>query len=277
MPQHDLDIADGSGVAVLADLNSALVALGSHMKGPNAPPAPIAGLMWFEDDNPSSTRWTLKAYDGADWIALGVLDTTTNRFEVASSSFGLSLLWAADAAAARALIGAGALLNVQVFTASGTYTPTSGVSKALIMVKGGGGGGQGTTAGSQGGTTSFGSLVTAEGGYGGGDGSRGGSAATGATWVEPGGPAYPAPAGVTAAGGGRGGGQQGFSPVANSGGGGPGFNSGGAGYGGGEGCTAWRWHTSSPGSQTVTIGAGGAAGSGATPGASGICVVMEYA
>jgi hypothetical protein len=104
MAQHDLDIINASGAAVRSDLNLALAALGSTMKGPSAPPAPLAGMLWFEDDNPSSTRWTLRAYDGAAWIALGVLDATTDIFEPASTAVGLSLIRAADAAAARAAI-----------------------------------------------------------------------------------------------------------------------------------------------------------------------------
>ena len=43
---------------------------------------------------------------------------------------------------------AGRLLAVQVFTASGTYTPTSGTSKILVRAVGGGGGGAGVPAGS---------------------------------------------------------------------------------------------------------------------------------
>ena len=85
MPQHDLDIANGSGAAVRADINGALAALGSTMKGPNAPPAPVAGMMWVEDDNPSSTRWTVRMFDGADWIAIGILDANANRFEPANA------------------------------------------------------------------------------------------------------------------------------------------------------------------------------------------------
>lgn len=40
----------------------------------------------------------------------------------------------------------GRLLNVQVFTASGTYTPTSGANTAIVEVIGGGGGGGGSGA-----------------------------------------------------------------------------------------------------------------------------------
>lgn len=80
MAQHDLNIANGSGAAVRADLNGALEALGSCMKGANAPTAPLPGMIWVEDDNPSATEWSVRQYDGSDWITLGILDATNNRF-----------------------------------------------------------------------------------------------------------------------------------------------------------------------------------------------------
>lgn len=80
MAQHDLDIANGSGASVRADLNNALVALGSTMKGASAPSAAAAGMMWVDDDTPSSTDWTVNIYDGSDWSAMGRLDVTNNRF-----------------------------------------------------------------------------------------------------------------------------------------------------------------------------------------------------
>jgi hypothetical protein len=85
MPQHDMTIADADGATVLSDLNAAFAALGSTQKGPNAPPAPIAGMLWFDDNEPSVTVWTLKCYDGADWITVGTLDSTTNLFAPANA------------------------------------------------------------------------------------------------------------------------------------------------------------------------------------------------
>lgn len=85
MAQHDLIIDNAGGATVRADINNALAALGSSMKGPNAPSAPLAGMIWVEDDNPSATVWTVKMYDGADWISLGTLDSTNNRFTATSS------------------------------------------------------------------------------------------------------------------------------------------------------------------------------------------------
>jgi hypothetical protein len=80
MAQHDLILDNGSGAAFRADANNALAALGSTMKGPNAPPAPVAGIQWMDDDTPSSSVWTWKVYDGADWLTVGAFDISANGF-----------------------------------------------------------------------------------------------------------------------------------------------------------------------------------------------------
>jgi hypothetical protein len=115
MPQHDLILDNGSGAAFRADANNALAALGSSMKGPNAPPAPIAGLMWLDDDTPSASLWTLKMYDGADWIEIGRLNVTTNVFAVAEGSFAPVDI----ASAATTDIGAAASPNVRITGTTG--------------------------------------------------------------------------------------------------------------------------------------------------------------
>ena len=80
MSQHDLILDNASGAGFRADANNALAALGSTMKGPNAPPAPIAGMMWLDDDTPSASVWTLKLYDGADWISIATFDISANTW-----------------------------------------------------------------------------------------------------------------------------------------------------------------------------------------------------
>ena len=115
MPQHDLILDNGSGAAFRADANNALAALGSTMKGPNAPPAPIAGMMWLDDDTPSASLWTLKQYDGADWIEIGRLNVTTNVFTVAEGSFAPVDI----ASAATTDIGAAASPNVRITGTTG--------------------------------------------------------------------------------------------------------------------------------------------------------------
>lgn len=118
MPQHDLDIANGSGAAVRADINGALLALGTTMKGPNPPSAPQAGMLWLEDDSPSTTVWTLRVFDGVDWITLGTIDTTGNQFSPAAATGGLVNL----------LDNAGFLVNQRAYVsgsavgAANTYT-----------------------------------------------------------------------------------------------------------------------------------------------------------
>ena len=104
MPQHDLVLDNGSGAAFRGDANNALAALGSTMKGPNAPPAPIAGMMWLDDDTPSASVWTLKLYDGADWISIATFDISANtwapvitRLALGAGSAGVPALTLGDA------------------------------------------------------------------------------------------------------------------------------------------------------------------------------------
>lgn len=101
MPQHDGVIADGDGASVLADINAALVAIFSGHKGPTPPSGAVAGMRWIDDNTPSTTVWTLNQYDGSNWIPIGEIDTTNDRFTVSGSAVGKALLWATTAEAAR--------------------------------------------------------------------------------------------------------------------------------------------------------------------------------
>lgn len=104
MPQHDMIIDNGSGASVRGDINAALAALASTNKGPNAPPSPSAGMMWLDDDTPSTSIWTWKVYDGADWLTVGTINISTNSF---TPAVGGPLLAAAGSAAAPAYSFAG--------------------------------------------------------------------------------------------------------------------------------------------------------------------------
>lgn len=198
------------------------------------------------------------------------------------------------------------LLNIQAFTSSGTYTPTTGAIKALVIGVGGGGGGGGTgagsTAGGAGGSTSLGSVLVLGGGGGGSSNAGGGPAGSGglvttATVGLPGSAggsgSIPPPAnpslsgsggpGLFGSGAGQGvntgaGGTAGVNTGAGGAGGsaGTGGNSGGGGGGGAQGIT---YIPSLAASYAVTIGAAGAAGGGADvggAGAAGQVIVLEF-
>lgn len=206
--------------------------------------------------------------------------------------------------------------TTQVFTSSGTYTPSSGVLYSIVKIvgAGGGGSGSGTASGGNGGTggnSTFGSLLTAGGGAGGswqsGSGAVGGNPTVTSPALDAGsvtggkGGCYGLGAisnqynvggngGNSALGGGAGIGvstNAGSAGVDGTGGGGAGAGGGNnssnfyAGNGGGAGGYVEAIYPS-PASQTVTIGAAGTAGSAGSngfaggAGGKGYCVVIEY-
>jgi hypothetical protein len=196
----------------------------------------------------------------------------------------------------------GLLLNVQTFISSGTYTPTSGMTRIVVILVGGGGGGGGSAGtGGNGGTTSLGSLVSAFGGSGGissvnlsNGGGAGGNGGTNTQIFIPGqgggsGVSLVGSQGVGGQGGGPGGARSvvdtaGVNGFRGGGGSGAGISGGctpGRGLGGGgQGTTVINYITSGIGaSQTVTIGSGGTAGTG-TPaggaGGAGYVIIYEY-
>ena len=189
----------------------------------------------------------------------------------------------------------GLLLNVQVFTSSGTYTRTAGVTRAVVIAMGGGGGGGGTGGGgSAGGTTSFGSHVSAAGGGGAqtfGAAGSGGTGGTGSLISIPGAPGQNVQGSGSVSG--SGGGQGGARGVVATNNGIAGTRGGGGSggslstvcgdtslAGGGQGETAIDYIASGLGAtETVTIGGGGAGGTGSRPGGAGgagYIIVYEY-
>lgn len=140
------------------------------------------------------------------------------------------------------LSSSGRLLNTQVFTASGTYTPTAGTKKIYVELVGGGGGGGGVSA------TASGSIAVAGGGGGGGFASG---------WYD-----APSSASVTVGVGGAGG----LGLVAGSGGGQTGGSGGASSFGslvsasGGEGGPGNGITTTSSGTVTQRVGGLGGVG-----------------
>lgn len=198
----------------------------------------------------------------------------------------------------------GRLLNIQVFTSSGTYTPTAGTNTIIARGIGGGGGGGSATGGvgSNGGQTSLAAILVLNGGSGGGavgaPGGGGGTSVTatigftgsaGNSGATP--PAGSIPLGGTGgtgmfgAGAGQGGGNSanGTNASTNSGAGGGGaggqisvFN---GSAGGGAGAQGILYVGSITGTYAVTIGGGGAGAIGTTSGgngAAGVIIIEEY-
>lgn len=201
----------------------------------------------------------------------------------------------------------GGLKGIQYFSASGTYTKTTGTTSAIIFCQGGGGGGGGDGgAGGVGGASSFGSQCSANGGAGGvfdgaGTGGAGGTASGGVanltgqsgqkgvsydnssndwSWGGDGGSpnflggygygeydAQQAAAERTATAGALGGGGGGYAS---------GDSSSAPGGGGGSGGLAIELGVIS-GTETITIGAAGTAGSsGGAAGGAGYILVIEF-
>lgn len=88
MTQSSMNIPNGDGATVRADINTALQALASTSKGSSAPATAYPGQLWADDNSPSSTRWTLSMFDGSDWIPLGQVDTAANLFYPSQNGFG---------------------------------------------------------------------------------------------------------------------------------------------------------------------------------------------
>lgn len=78
MSQADGTIANDTGANVRADMQAQIQAAFSCHIGNSAPSTPYQGQLWIDNNSPSATIWTLFVYDGADWIALLYINTSTN-------------------------------------------------------------------------------------------------------------------------------------------------------------------------------------------------------
>jgi hypothetical protein len=193
--------------------------------------------------------------------------------------------------------------GIQFFTASGTYTPTTGTRACMVFVQGGGGGGGNGSANNDGVTgsaSSFGSYCSANGGAGGvrsttiGAGGAGGTASNGIANLTgaSGSDGYNV-SGSSVTFGGLGGAarllggagvggtgtEAGGAGIANSGSGGGGASqaTSGAGGGGGAGGLAIDYvDLTGVANVAVTVGAGGAGGGTGGAGGSGFVLVLEF-
>lgn len=135
---------------------------GSVLSGGEIYSGGYATVKW----NAALSSWVLISSTGASSALLNlgaasVTGSTAQKFWVASAPGDT------NAAVPVSLLNtqtAGRLLNVQIFTASGTYTPTTGTNSVIVEAVGGGGGGGGTY------TTTTGYYAVAGGGGPGGYG-----------------------------------------------------------------------------------------------------------
>jgi hypothetical protein len=151
MSQNDFVIANDTAANVRADLNLALQALASTSSGATAPATTYANMLWYDT---AANFLYMRSEADDSWIKLGTLNQSTNTFSAEVDALDTSD-WEAGTGTTEAVIspaklaagiaalavGGAAPFAVQVFTSSGTYTPTSGAVSAWIIVTGGGAGG----------------------------------------------------------------------------------------------------------------------------------------
>jgi hypothetical protein len=303
MAQSDQSVQNATFPSVRADINDNLAALFSQSSGSSAPSVTVAFQPWV-DTSSSPPVWKVRNGSNSAWITVGVLDPA--GFQVGGitpiANGGTGAITAALALAAllpsqtgnagKALVTSGSAAtwgtvaagaSIQVFTASGTYTPTAGKTTFLAFATGGGGGGSGGAGGSAGwggggGGSGFrlytsaemGSTAAITFGAGGGGGSGGAGSAGGTSQVDPAG------TGLTLSAFGGGGG--GFGGPAGVGGGstnsyvsidgdtGTGF---GDGYHSSRGLAFWAAGAGKGGYAGVVNGAG-------TAGTAGVVFILEW-
>ena len=172
MANHDYVIDNQSAPSARSDINNVLQAIVTNNSGTSAPSVTYAGMWWLDTTN---NYLKLRDKDNADWVIVGELDVTNDRWKLISDSLkaasagGIDVLnssgtkiidlQVASQATAEAgtnntelmtplrtaqAIAENAVSYPQVITTltSGTsYTIPSGAQAVLIKASGGGGGG----------------------------------------------------------------------------------------------------------------------------------------
>lgn len=172
MANHDYVIDNQSAPSARSDINNALQAIVTNNSGTSAPSVTYAGMWWLDTTN---NYLKLRDKDNADWVIVGELDVTNDRWKLISDSLkaasagGIDVLnssgtkiidlQVASQATAEAgtnntelmtplrtaqAIAENAVSYPQVITTltGGTsYTIPSGAQAVLIKASGGGGGG----------------------------------------------------------------------------------------------------------------------------------------
>lgn len=77
MSQHDFSIANQTASSARTDINNALQALASLSSGSTAPSTTYANQLWYDTGN---DQIKLRNEANSDWITLGTVDTSNERF-----------------------------------------------------------------------------------------------------------------------------------------------------------------------------------------------------
>ena len=290
MAQADQTVQNATFPTVRADINNNLAALFTDSSGATAPTVTVAFQDWI-DTSGANPLWKKRNAANNAWITVATITGSAIAFEgTLPSQSGNSgkYLGTNGTVASWLTLAVGA--SMQVFTNSGTFTPTAGKTSFLVMATGGGGGGGGGNVaggaglvggGGGGGGTGWrmysstemgGTAAVTIGAGGGGGGIQGTGAAGGATSLDPDG------SGLTLSGNGGGGG---------TGGGGSSNGSGGA----GGGATNAEFSVSAYAGNNPSFrnpgrsffingrgcgGTGGAVASGGSAGTAGNVVILEF-
>jgi hypothetical protein len=140
MAQADQSVQNATFPTVRADINNNLAALFSANSGNTAPSVTVAFQDWI-DTSGTDPLWKKRNAANNAWITLGTIDGNDIAFEGTlpdqSGNSGKFLgTDGTDASWAALALGA----SMQVFTNSGTFTPTAGKTSFLVFCTGGGGG-----------------------------------------------------------------------------------------------------------------------------------------
>jgi hypothetical protein len=175
MAQSDQVVQNATFPTVRADINDNLAALYSQSSGNSAPAVTVAFQPWIDT---SSSPPVKKVRNGSNtaWITESILDPAGIVTAIANGGTGattataalLALLPSQSGNAGKALVTSGSAASwgtvasgasVQVFTASGTYTPASGKTTFLVFATGGGGGSYGSSTAASVGAASAGTAL----------------------------------------------------------------------------------------------------------------------
>ena len=280
MAQHDYVIDNQASASARADLNLLFQAIASHNSGATAPATTYANMMWYDT---STDLLKMRNEANTVWVTLGTVDQTNNVFNPnflpatqAEAEAGTNnvkgmtpLRVAQEIAALSTAFTSG--VNIQAFTATGTYTPTAGYKWGIAFVTAGGGGANGganSGGGGAGGTiigilnlTTIGTPAVTVGA--GGTVNNAGGASTISTLSASGG------SGGQSAGGGSG--NAGTGGVVQVSGGSGLYFVGSLGIGGGS-----FWGSGNAATGRAFGAGGGGSGSSGSAGKAGIIMIMEF-